>query len=264
MGFDKQLQTFEKALETGGKNIKIVKTGIKVIDKSIGGFKGGELISIGGRTGQGKSFMLISMAINIFLEDYKVLFFSLEMPESLVIERIIGNLAEIDTQKLRVLMVTEEEKKRIIEVMKVIKNSKFILDDRGDMRMTEIHKIIKRTKPDIVFIDYVQRLMKMTREDTIASELENICNTLKTYAKEFNVPIVLASQLGRDAEKEGPSLRHLKWSGGIEESSDCVIIIWREDEKMYIDCQKNRAGKLFKGIIDIELKYQKIKSERSK
>lgn len=215
----------------------VIKTWFKEIDGIIKWWRRGQLITIAGRPWMGKSAVMLSIALEQSKEN-KVAFFNLEMTSKEIALRLVSNYTEIpystvDSGKKH---WKEWQEGDIADAFWFIKNSGISVYDK----MTYLHTIIfecRRLKAsqglDVVYIDYVQLLDGKFSDDNRALFLSKIIRELKQLAKELDVTVVIGSQLSREIEKRRdprPKLADLRESGSIEQDSDAVIFLNRDED----------------------------------
>jgi len=237
-----QLLDFKKVLQ-GVLNeclnqhlVKNLSFHLPQLDETTNGLMCGELILIGARPGVGKTSFLINQLINTAIHDAEpVVYFSGEMNTGTVIQKIISNLAEIPFNRLGNQNFTPEEKMRYDNAIQLIKDSPITIIDHAQISVNSIRNISKQLKTtngiQLIIVDYLQLLKSDIRKHNREQEVNYIVSSLKSIARELDIPILIASQLSRSAEKRGnsgmPMLSDLKESGSIEETADKVIFLYR-------------------------------------
>jgi replicative DNA helicase len=246
------------------------RTGIPDLDKKIIGFFGGELIIIAARPGRGKTTLSLQMAKSISEEYGRVLYFSLEMQPNKLGIKFIANHTRINSRRILSGDLNEQERDKILNSFpKLSKMRLTMIKNRYSLNqiLTTIRKQAVKQKLAAVFIDYIQLIELSTREPRHL-QLAEVSRRLKQTADEFNIPIIVLSQLTRLAEDAVPKLNDLRESGNLEQDADQVIFIdvIRNDENRKMRPQggpvniisaKNRMGET--GFI--ELYYEKRYSE---
>lgn len=220
----------------GEYTLQGISTGIKEIDDFCNGLQKSDFVIIAARTSIGKTALAVTLAYNIaVLNNYTVLFFSLEMSVNQMDLRLKILATEIESTKIYKGNLSGTEYQDICEKSETISKSKLYIDDTAgitlmDMR-TKIKRLTLKEKIDVIFVDYLQ-LMRL--DDTKGKTRENIVSEisqgLKNIAKEFNIPIVGLSQLSRATElssDQRPRLSHLRESGSQEQDADQVWFIYR-------------------------------------
>lgn len=259
---------FKKKLQETNKDSLIgISTGFEKLDDIIGGFVEGTLVTIGGRTGIGKTAFAFNLLKNLTV-DKKIpsLYISLESTEHLCVNTLIACTLGINYSKLLRGQLLIEEWEKIDNGLAAITDTPVYLDTKSTYTIDEIYKTVEETVKErqvkVVFIDYLQLIFAKTGFfENRYLELNYITRRLKALAKEFNITIVLLSQLNRNAEDENrsehrPVLTDLRDSGTICDDSDVVCFVHRpeyyhiyEDEKgndmrnkAMIIVAKNRLG----------------------
>ena len=228
-----------------------IKCGFKYIDGMLLGFKKGSLNIVAARPSEGKSALLQDMMLNIGKTGKHVVLFSMENSIVEVAVRCLmkdGNISYNDV--FQNPDYAQESAMEVIEKWKSDMNITIYESPR--LTIGTIQRELKRLKrigkqADICFVDYVQLMKSDDRNEKERSlQLEMISQDLKNTAMEFDIPIVAAAQLNRDAEGNMPMMKHLKGSGGIEQAADVILLIDRSDEdatgNVGIIIAKNRNG----------------------
>ena len=227
---DKEIleNTFKQITES--KTERLI-TGFNDLDTVLSGVEKGNLIVIGGRPSMGKTAFMTSILYNFLKQDKKCLVFSLEMGISQYLKRLIAQVGEIDLFSLNDSEFLDDRKKEEIKTALDIISSfdLSIFDDT--YKLDEICKKIETEKPEYVFIDYLQ-LLEIPHKKQRSEAITNIMLDLKQIAKENNCIIFISSQLSRALETrydKRPMLSDLRESGDIENISDVVMFIYREE-----------------------------------
>lgn len=223
-----------------GSSSPYVKTFISTVDKVLGGFYGGDLITFAGRPGFGKTCAAMVFGRNVSFSGKKVDFFSLEMKRIQLWGRSVSGHAGENWRDVRIGEVDERGKTKIRDIsekMMLKMGSNFVVYD-DIFTVDGIMQACMHDKPDFVIVDH---LGEIDWHDKSASEVQWYGDATKFLrmhiAKRLNVPVLMLHQLSRAVEdrtgNKRPILKDLKWSGEIEQRSDVVIFIYRED--MYLD-----------------------------
>ena len=208
------------------------------LDKILGGLQKSELIVLAARPAMGKTALALNIASNASLYyNNNVLVFSLEMSAGQLVNRVVSSLSGINSTHLnRPKEMTDEDWKTYWEAEKSIQGKHLDIYDNGNVSPSVVRRIMRqytaRQKLDLVIIDYLQL---MQSDGSYAGnkvlEVGEITRSLKLLAREFDVPIILLSQLNRSvdsrAEKK-PMLADLRDSGTIEQDADIVLFLYRE------------------------------------
>ncbi len=214
-----------------------VPTGLADLDKLLGGLQKSDLLIIAGRPATGKTGFLLTVAKNAAQKHHKhVAFFSLEMSNEQLVQRLVSQETRINAQKLRVGDLEEDEWPVFTHAIEVLGDTKIFLDDTPaltPMQMrTKCRRLHLEYHLDLVIVDYLQLMSGDTRNDNRVQEVSYISRNLKTLARELNVPVLAAAQLSRAVEQrtdKKPMLSDLRESGSLEQDADIVMFIHRPD-----------------------------------
>lgn len=218
-----------------------IPTGFYQLDNITSGWQNSDLIIIAGRPAMGKTSFALSMAKTI-LTDYKIpmAFFSLEMSNVQLVNRLISNCCEIDSKKIENGQLNPEEWVKLDKYINHLLGCPLYLDDTPGLSIFELRtkarRLVREHGIKLIMIDYLQLMnangMKFfSRQE----EVSTISRSLKALAKELNVPILALSQLNRGVEnREGlegkrPQLGDLRESGAIEQDADLVLFVHRPE-----------------------------------
>lgn len=238
------------------KDDKGYYTGISSIDKFMGGLHRQELTTIGARPGVGKTMLGMQIALRVSTNGKKVMFTSLEMSVTQVCERIIASNTDIDSIRLRTGNIKDDEWAEIIRVVSLYENADFILD-KTSRTVQHIRAKVRKYKPEMVIIDYLQLLQSGTREQSREREVATMARDLKLMSLEFNIPVIMLSQLRRDAESRVPNMSDLRESGAIEQDSDNILFL-HEPEDRELDLVIEEKGYSNQFVKSLEENNQKI------
>lgn len=239
------VEEIEEARKHEG-HISGVPTGFTQLDNVTAGWQRSDLIIIAARPGMGKTAFVLTLARNIAV-DYKraVAVFSLEMSAVQLITRLIASEAEIEADKLRKGKLDDTEWARLHTRLAPLIDAKLFIDDTAALSSFELRTKARRLKAQhdiqLIIIDYLQ-LMTLAGDRQGSSapknvnreqEISTISRSLKSLAKELDVPIICLSQLNRSVETRGgnkrPQLSDLRESGAIEQDADMVLFIYRPE-----------------------------------
>lgn len=206
------------------KDDKGYYTGISSIDKFMGGLHRQELTTIGARPGVGKTMLGMQIALRVATNGKKVLFTSLEMSDTQICERIIASNTDIDSLRLRTGNIKDDEWAEIIRVTSLYENARFVLD-KTSRNVQHIRAKVRKYQPDMVVIDYLQLMQSAGKEHSREREVATMARDLKLMSLEFNIPVIILSQLNRNAAERVPNMSDLRESGAIEQDSDNIIFL---------------------------------------
>lgn len=223
-------------LEYQGKdNPRVVKTGLPSLDRLIGGFEKGELITLGGYSGGGKTTLALNIATQIAQAGGKVLYFSLEMTKVEMHKRLVCSSLRIsDFSK-----ITQEEFYAVVEKSKSLENDlplEFI--DDADTTVEKISAICAGKKDlSLIIIDHLHILRSEKRFKDQLALLTYLSRKVKIIAQELNIPILLLSQLNRSnagRDVKSPILSDLRGSGSIEQDSNLVMFVYTAENLLML------------------------------
>lgn len=236
-----------------------VPSGFPTLDRLTGGWHNTELIIIAARPGMGKTAFVVSSLRNAAI-DFKmpVALFSLEMSSQQVMLRLISAEAEIDSQKLRKGELNTDDWHALHSRLNNLATAPIYIDDTPALSILELRTKARRLKAfhniKLIIVDYLQLMTAgngkggMNREQEIAA----ISRSLKTIAKELNLPVIALSQLSRSVETRGgdkrPQLSDLRESGSIEQDADVVMFLYRPE---YYKITENEAGESTQGMAEV-------------
>jgi replicative DNA helicase len=231
------------------KGVAGLETGFKDLDAVLGGLQPSDLIIIAGRPGEGKTALAQCISENIAKRNKKVLFFSLEMSGEAIIDRAVCAEAGVDGRKIRARVASTQEWEAAHEAAYRIATLPMWIDDDGSATTLEIASRARRHKAkhglDLIAIDYLQLITDRGEKGENRNLIVGaMARRIKAMAKELKVPVILLSQLNRDAEKTRPNKSMLRDSGEIEAVADVVMFVWTPDanqptREIVIDKHKN-------------------------
>lgn len=205
-------------------------TGIVKLDQYMAGLHEEELTTIGARPGVGKTILGMQIALNIAMKKKKVMFTSLEMSVTQLCERIIAANTSVDSLRLRTGNVKNYEWEDIVKAQAAFSMDNFLMD-KTSRNPQHIRTKLRKFKPELLIIDYLQLLQSSSKEYSREREVATITRDLKLMSLEFKIPIVILSQLNRNAEGNRPSMADLRESGAIEQDSDNIIFLHEPNDK---------------------------------
>lgn len=228
-----------------------IPSGFKSLDKMTSGWQNGELIAIGARPAMGKTAFVLSMLKNITV-DLKIpaMLFSLEMTETHIVNRMIANVCEIPSEKIRSGQLAPYEWAELDYKIKELYDAPLYIDTTPALRIEDLCEMaveaVKTLGVKLIVIDYIQLLYNEIKyTDNRYLDLNYFTRRLKSLAKELNIPIIITSQLNRDFEKredthssdvKRPRLTDLRDSGTICDDCDIVLFLHRpEYYRIYVD-----------------------------
>ena len=228
-----------------------ISTGFKELDVLLGGFQKSDLIVLAARPSVGKTALALDMMRHAALIEKKnVAFFSLEMSNMQIMDRLLGMQSGIPFWEIRTNKLNEEKVVKLANTMGELADANIFIDDSPGQNINQIRTKARRLMleqgVDIIFVDYLQLMHGNTKESR-ALEVGEVSQGLKNLAKELNVPVVALSQLSRAIElrqNRRPQLSDLRESGSIEQDADVVIFLDRE-ETWNPDTEKKGSAEVF-------------------
>lgn len=228
-----------------------VTTGIRDLDDHIGRLQPGELIVLAGRPAMGKTALALNMAFAAATRPWvdddgeerpprPVLYFSLEMSEEQLAERIISERSGLPAERLRRGRIDEGELYAAREAAMAVAATPLLIDDTGALGLQSLMARARRAAADagplglgLIVVDYLGLVRGTARRDgSKVLEVAEITAGLKALAKELNVPVLALSQLNRQVESrtdKRPTLADLRDSGSIEQDADLVLFVYRDE-----------------------------------
>jgi len=221
----------EERLVTG------MPSGFIELDMLTTGFHPSDLVIIAARPGMGKTSFMLSVAMNLALEEKVPLaLFSLEMSKEQLVMRMLSMLSKVPLQNIRKGFISEEDWEKLLNAALELSSCNIYIDDTPTLSTTELRiksrKLKKEKGIQIIFVDYLQLLRPPHRRSSRQEEVAEISRNLKALAKEISVPVVALAQLSRQVEHRSdkrPQLADLRESGQIEQDADLILFIHRPE-----------------------------------
>ncbi len=281
-GFQRFTQALTTAVDMAARayqrdgRLSGLATGLRDLDRMMGGLQPSDLVIIAGRPGMGKTALATNIAYNIarawqgeVRTDGRTVstnggvvgFFSLEMSAEQLATRIISEQTEIPSYRIRRGEIDPSDFDRIAEAAREMEAIPLYIDETGGLSIAQLAARARRLKRqrglDAMVVDYIQLLQGSSRRavEGRVHEVTEITTNLKALAKELNIPILALSQLSRQVENRDdkrPQLSDLRESGSIEQDADVVMFVFREE--YYLKNREPRAGteEFFKWQSDME------------
>jgi replicative DNA helicase len=231
-------RSFELIEKREGSHVTGLSTGYYELDGWTCGLQDGEMIIVAGRPSMGKTSLALNIAEHIGLvEKIPVAVFSLEMGRQQLAERFLCSISEIDSQKVRKGLLSEEHYKKLVDACGQLSETPIYIDDTSTLTPLELRAKSRRLKSlynlRCIIVDYLQLMhLGAGRVESRQQEITAISRYIKALARELNIPVVVLSQLNRSPEgREGhrPRMSDLRESGSIEQDADVVMLLHRED-----------------------------------
>ena len=216
-----------------------LSTGFKDLDKLTAGLQPSDLILVAARPSMGKTAFTLNIASHVALKENKpVAFFSLEMSKEQLMQRMLCAEGLVESQRLRVGDLDEQDWQKLIAAADKFSKAPLYIDDTPGISIMELRSKARRLQQEkglsLVLIDYLQLMQGRANKngDNRQQEISEISRSLKSLARELNVPVIALSQLSRSVESrqiKKPMLSDLRESGSLEQDADIVMFLYRED-----------------------------------
>ncbi|MGV8049235.1 MAG: replicative DNA helicase [Anaerolineaceae bacterium] len=230
---DRMSEASLHADETSG-----LETGLVSVDKVLDGMQKSDFIIVAGRPGMGKTGFLIGVMkhVGLYLKR-NVAMFSLEMSAEQLLQRLLAQETEIDSQKLRSAKMTDREMETTMHALSILNDAHIYIDDTPAITPLQMRTKCRRLQMeeglDLVIVDYLQLMSAEVRTENRVQEVSYISRYLKVLARELKVPVLAAAQLSRAVEQrqdKQPVLSDLRESGSLEQDADVVMFLNRPDQ----------------------------------
>lgn len=234
---------------------KGISSGLLYVDKYLGNFQKGRLITVFARSGVGKTTFSLQLASNMALGGHKVFYGSAEMTRNQIFNKIAGSYLSLSTKAIDEDSILKEDKDSISKFMANLINKKIYvsMETNFERFVNEIKVYKMQNSLDIVFVDYINKYIDFSDKDLMTNRLGKISGVLKTLAMEEDICIVLLAQANRMVDKRSGDIpleridsSDIQDSARIEQDSDQVLALYRNiklDDRVYRDMMF-RQGKL--------------------
>lgn len=229
-------QELEKRFERK-EQVTGITTGYNRLDKLTAGLQPSDLIIVAARPSMGKTAFSLNMAMRSAIQQgTPVAIYSLEMSMNQLMMRMLCAWGKVDLSHLRHGYLNSDEWSRLYHAADVLGQAPIFIDDTPALSPLELRARTRRLKVEsdvgLVVIDYLQLMRSNKRTDSREQEISEISRSLKSLAKEINIPVVALSQLNRkleDRTDKRPQLSDLRESGAIEQDADVIMFIYRDE-----------------------------------
>jgi replicative DNA helicase len=233
-------ESFERIthLYEAGVEITGIPSGFRELDKLTSGFQPGNLIIVAARPSMGKSALALCTAANLGVRhEVPVALFTLEMSKAEVTQRLMCSEAKVESQRLRSGRLAQDDWPRLTAACDKLMKAPIYVDDTGSITMMELRSKARRLKSrepklGLIIVDYLQLMTTGASVENRVQEVSQISRQLKVLARDLDVPILALSQLSRAVEQrhdKRPILSDLRESGSIEQDSDLVAFVYRDE-----------------------------------
>tara|TARA_B110000858_G_scaffold179330_1_gene215923 strand:- start:112 stop:1623 length:1512 start_codon:yes stop_codon:yes gene_type:complete len=240
----KAIDNIDKARSQDG-GVSGVPSGFADLDKLTGGWQRSDMIVLAARPGMGKTAFVLTMARNVAVDQgIPVAVFSLEMSSVQLVQRLITAETGISSDKFRKGTLEDHEYQQLHDRIGKLSKSPLFIDDTPGLNVFELRAKCRRLKSthgiDLVVIDYLQLMSANSKNSgNREQEISSISRSIKSIAKELDIPVIALSQLSRMVETRGgdkrPMLSDLRESGAIEQDADIVSFIYRPEYYGFTD-----------------------------
>ena len=228
-------------LHKSGTDLRGVSSGFQELDNKLSGFQKSDLIILAARPSMGKTSLALDIARKTAVNhNNAVCIFSLEMSSQQLVDRMLSAESRVDAWKLRTGKITvEDDFGRLRDSLDLLSKAPIFIDDQPGNTITKMRSVARRLKSErdikLIIVDYLQLMIpsgRMKMSDSMVNQVTEISRSLKTLARELDIPVIALSQLSRAVEQRGgrPRLSDLRDSGSIEQDADVVVFIHREDK----------------------------------
>ena len=241
--FQKVIADVVRNLEERGQNPETVtglSTGFVDLDNLTTGLHGGELVIIAGRPSMGKTALAMNIAESCAVDQNKaVAIFSMEMGSEQIVTRLLGSVAKVDQQKMRTGKMDDDDWAKIADGLGRLNEAPLFIDEGSALNSYELRARARRLDRSterglgLIIVDYIQLMSPLggPQGENRATEISEISRSLKSLAKELNIPVVALSQLNRNVDSrpdKRPQMSDLRESGAIEQDADVIMFIYRQ------------------------------------
>ncbi|MFA5931823.1 MAG: replicative DNA helicase [Candidatus Paceibacterota bacterium] len=230
-------ERLEKLHETKGM-LRGLATGFKELDTMLSGLQKSDLIILAARPSMGKTTLALDIArMSGVLHEKSILIFSLEMSSQQLVDRMLSAESRVNAWNLRTgRLSSDHEFSQLRDSLDKLAKAQIFIDDQPGNSIVKMKALSRRLKAekglDLIVVDYLQLMTTSKNYDSMVNQVTEISRSLKSLAKELDVPVLALSQLSRAVESRGgkPRLSDLRDSGSIEQDADVVMFIHREDK----------------------------------
>ena len=214
-----------------------VPTGFLDLDRMTAGLQPSDLIIVAARPSVGKTAFVLNIAQYVTLHaNTAVGIFSMEMAKEQLVLRMLCSEARVDNAKVRTGYLGERDFPRLAMAAGRLAEAPIYIDDTPAQNVLELRAKTRRLKREanigLVIIDYLQLMRGLDAQENRTQELSEISRSLKSLAKELNIPVVALSQLNRQVEQRAdkrPVMSDIRESGSIEQDADVIMFIYRDE-----------------------------------
>jgi replicative DNA helicase len=239
-----------------GSSLTGIPSGFSKLDEMTSGFQPSDFIVIGARPSVGKTALALSMAAHIAVKKkIPAAFFSLEMNDLSLLLRLFAGESRIDATRLRNGFLTSGDFRKLGDAAGNLFEAPLYIIDTPNMKLFDLRSQARRLrlheKVEIIFIDYLTLVTPDNTKLQTFDQFAEISKSIKSLARELEIPIVVLSQLNRQTSDKGAQLNNIRASGAIEQDADLVMFLERKqgESEAKINVVKQRQGEV--GYVDI-------------
>jgi replicative DNA helicase len=215
-----------------------IPTGFHDLDKMTSGLQPGDMVVVAGRPSMGKTAFALNIAEHVGVEvGLPVAIFSLEMSGPQLATRFLSSTGRLDQNKIRTGRLTDDDWDKMTNALGKLHEAPIHIDETGAINATDLRARARRLhrkcgKLGLIVIDYIQLMTSSRGNENRATEISDISRSIKSLAKELQVPIIALSQLSRKVEERNdkrPLMSDLRESGAIEQDADIIMMMYRDE-----------------------------------
>jgi len=226
------IEAFEHAERSGLSGLRL---GFADLDRKLGGVAAGNLVILAARPSVGKSALALGVAQRVAAHGAAVAFFSLEMSQRELVQRLVCATARVDSERAKLGELADKDWHKLTQAAEKLHELPLYVEDTAGMTVTELRAKARRVARDagglgLIIIDYLQ--LMTGRGDNREQEIASISRGLKALAQDLDVPVLALSQLNRAVEvreNKRPRLADLRESGSLEQDADIVMLLYRDE-----------------------------------
>lgn len=251
---DKVMTEIENRMKNNDSRLKY---GLPWLDKKTKGLWGGDIVILAARPSVGKSAFALMVALHNALRGFRVGFFNLEMTKETMTERLLANLSSVSGELMREPKdLADDQWRKMAKAGCELAGLKlYMVDDTYSIEGIELktRQLMAEKGLDLLIIDYLQLMETRKKTSNSNEKVTYISRKCKLLAKDLKIPVIVLSQLNRDAASQEPDLSHLRESGAIEQDADVVIFLHdpcgnqytegqQSNDEIYVILSKQRNG----------------------
>lgn len=248
-------EQFER-LDPNAEGPATVSTGFSDLDEKTTGFQASQFIIVAGRPSMGKTSFCMNVVVNAATAGKAVAVFSLEVARDQLVQNLLCSFSEVRSHGLHQRSLSSEDWSRLVDGASRLRDARIYVDDTAGLNPLALKAKARRLNDleplDMIVIDYLQ-LMEGTGTESRQQDVSSISRSLKTLARELEVPVIAISQLSRGVESREdrrPRMSDLRESGAIEQDADLIILLYRDE---YYHPEREEA----KGVAEVIIAKQR-------